>query len=394
MKRWLGPGLGLLLMVDASGISAQQDGEGRGGDGIPKADGQSGVVDWSDGPDLGGNRVVDRRKSAPAVVPEHYVVKKGDTLWDITDRHFGDAYQWPKVWSYNPEITNPHWIYPDERIRLRGAGESAEALPSAKASGKGGRSGAGRGKVGWGRGRSGNVSITLRDEGYLDPDALAQSGVIVGSPEEHMLLSNYDDCYVKFDRDVDVTAGQELTVFQAVNKKERGKLEEGELVRLFGTVRVHSYDRGKRLAKARIVEAIDPIERGYRVGVVVRHFEMADPRRNEKSLSARVIATLRPRELLAEQQLIFVDVGSEQGVAMGNRFFLVEKGDRWRREIPARPERMGATADPKTDPDELPEEIVAEARVVDVRRNTSALLVTRSVREVAIGERAEMRAGY
>lgn len=384
MRRYLGPGLGLLLMADPHGGSAQ-DAAGGG-----NAAAQSGVVDWTEGPDLGiEHRVVNRRKTEPAVVPELYVIKKGDTLWDITDRHYGDPYAWPKVWSFNPEITNPHWIYPDERIRLRGAGgETAEALPSAKASSAATR------RSGLTRGRTEGISITLRDEGYLDPEALAQSGIIVGSPEEHMLLSNYDDCYVKFDKDVDVAPGQELTVFQEVNKKERGKLEEGTLVRLFGTVRVHSYDREKRLAKARITDAIDPIERGYRVGAVVRRFSMGDARRNDKNVEAKVVATLRPRELLAEQQLIFVDVGAEQGVAVGNRFFLLEKGDRWRREIPARPERMGASADPDADPDELPEEIVAEARVVDVRRNTSALLVTRSIREVTIGERAEMRAGY
>jgi nucleoid-associated protein YgaU len=46
----------------------------------------------------------------PANMPQTHTVKDGDTLWDITQTYYGDPYRWPQVWSYNPEITNPHWI--------------------------------------------------------------------------------------------------------------------------------------------------------------------------------------------------------------------------------------------------------------------------------------------
>ena len=47
-----------------------------------------------------------------------YTIKKGDTLWDISDRFLKDPFQWPKLWERNPYITNPHWIYPGNPVNL------------------------------------------------------------------------------------------------------------------------------------------------------------------------------------------------------------------------------------------------------------------------------------
>src|SRR3954454_11797594 len=66
-----------------------------------------------------GEAVADDVSVSTAAGAQTHSVVSGDTLWDLSNRYYRSSWEWPRLWSYNPEITNPHWIYPGHVLRLQ-----------------------------------------------------------------------------------------------------------------------------------------------------------------------------------------------------------------------------------------------------------------------------------
>jgi hypothetical protein len=332
-------------------------------------------------------------------VPDSHTVRRGDTLWGLCDFYFQNPYQWPRLWSYNPQIKNPHWIYPGDSVRLREGGDSAGAAAGARPGGGNGREG---NRLTDRRQKVPSGTVFLRDQGWIHDDSDAVWGNLTGSSQDKMFLSDLDEVYLTLQPGHDVQLGQELSVF-----RPRKTEAAGEIVQILGTVRVDQYTPQDHTARARVVESLDVIERGASVGPIERSFQVVPPRRNDADLQAHVLASLHPNILFGQNQVVFIDKGQAAGLKPGNRLFVVRRGDAWRRSlvtpgagyrVSADDERpmppMESTPGASHEEEKYPDEVVAELRVLAVKKETAACLVTQSRHEIEVHDLAVARRGY
>ncbi len=342
-----------------------------------------------------------------------YTVKPGDTLWDLSGRFLNNPWYWPKIWSYNPEITNPHWIYPGNLLRFYQSGEEAPtqvapagpeepmalaaeapeevepvreledlSLADMKAAAseeeKDAVAVAGPNRIGYVQSRT----TFFRHDAFVTPRELAESGAIRAAFEEKTLLAFRDRVYASFRDPGAVKPGEVYSIYRTVREVKHPVTGDtiGYQSVILGAAKVVSLD--KNVATVEITSSFDTIERGDMLGPwTEKPFRAVPPRPNGKKLSGYIVgAPIEVLTQLAEHQVVFVDRGKLDGVEEGNRFTVVRSGDpsRWKRDRP-------------TWDDSMPVEDVGSLLVVDVKEHASAALVVRSLNELAPGDRVEMR---
>ncbi len=305
--------------------------------------------------------------------PELHVVRRGDTLWDISFLYFNDPWQWPKVWSYNPQITNPHWIYPGDLVRLLPRGMFVSTTPGPTDPEKTPDDVKPTDPV---PAPAKRTDVGVKQTAFVEKKNLDTTMRVVGSVDEKEMLGTGDSVYISYPEGKPPKVGQQYSVYVPGSQAKQGEKVFGSYVQILGTVEIASVKQDKQ-ARGVITQANQEIERGALVGPLAKTYKNVPPVAPKVDAQGPIVALLTRDQLIGEGEVVFVGLGKANGLAVGNRMFVVRRGD-------ALPKTM--SHEEGRDDRKFPARALGEIVIVEVGDKVSVGLVTLSVQEMGVGD--------
>jgi len=268
----------------------------------------------------------------------YYKVRKGDTLWDISKRFFDSPVLWPDLWKENKQITNPHWIYPGDEIRLHQdmSGFDIETLepepeeepkpeavieptpPPEK------------------RPEPAYIVFNPIDRiGFIKKSPVAASGTIFKSQDDTRLIRTDDTIYIRKLNDESFDPGSRFTIYRTIR---HGKLPDSDFTGgtqhyLVGVAQIivnePQFAVGKIIRSYRSIQTDDLLtpyhERSQKIIIT----------ESKEDIRGRIIGSEGNRTIMGEETVAFIDKGELDGMLPGQIYhvFYQEK----MRESPRNP---------------------------------------------------------
>jgi len=307
-----------------------------------------------------------------------YTVKKGDTLWGISQRFIDDPYYWPNVWAKNPDITNPHLIFPGQKIRIldgrleiiptyteavKPIEEPVVEVPEVKEQ---------------------PVipvappeeTVTIKTGGSYGFILTSEEslGLLVDSVDNRILLTKHDIVYLKMNDISGVTVGDIYGLFK------RGHLIEhpltgqpvGVMMQNLGFLQVTEINGETVVAK--IGGAYREIERGAELFEYIPPPREVTLQRGTTDHPGHIVAARDEKDTLSTNDIIFVDMGSNDGLLQGNLLYL----SRLRKPSVEMIKHAGEF--------QLPDAVLGAAIVIETKANSAAAIIIKSVDAAHIGD--------
>jgi len=305
-----------------------------------------------------------------------YIIKKGDTLWGISERFINDPYYWPNLWANNPDITNPHLIYPGDEIRIFGgrmvlvptypSGKVAEqqetpvteTAPAAKVK------------------PAVVEKTTLKtgggSEGFIHAGE-KPLGIIVDSVDNRSLLTEGDTVFLKMNDPAVVSVGDTYGLYERGEKVIHPTTGEsyGNMMHDLGYLQVTSL-QGK-IVTAKIGKVFREVERGAELYDYVPPVMEISLKKAKNELEGHILATQAEKLTQGQHDVVFVDLGLEDGLNVGNMLYIT------------RPRTV--TEKSLLTPDtQLPDDLLGAAVIIESRAKTAAALIVKSVKTIYRGD--------
>ncbi|MFC1867220.1 LysM peptidoglycan-binding domain-containing protein [Thermodesulfobacteriota bacterium] len=263
-----------------------------------------------------------------------HTVQKGDTLWSLCEKYYGNPDLWPKLWQMNPFVTNPHLLNPGDVITLFEKEPVMEVTkpqvvkmeppvknpePESKVMGI-------------------NVEglTNVKTLGFLSLGKIQPWGTVFSSDSGKLILVKGETAFVLFDESKEIKVGDEFSIGRIspilkhpVTGKKLGYTYSinGRLVVEERLGLAHSnlkfYEK-KNVFKTKITEAYEPVQID---NIVIPYTPVSPcvlPAPINKELLANIVASKRNQVLISPNSIAYIDRGFKHGVNRGNVFEVVK----------------------------------------------------------------------
>jgi|GEM_PF-494534 len=309
--------------------------------------------------------------------PTIYIIKKGDTLWGLSERFIKDPNYWPQMWSKNGQITNPHFIYPGQQVRvfpdhLEFIPKEQQSKTAANGSQKAGANKASEQKE---TVASEKMYSITGSEGFIMESDTIPDGVITSINHNRVIAGMDDIVYTNLGSSNGVKGGEKYDIYRKeiiIKHPHTGNII-GTKVTPLGSLQLQDVESN---ASRAVITA------SYRE--ITSDAYILKPRSNGKkeialkepvsTLSGYVVESFRGTSMIASGDVVFIDIGTTQGAEVGNMLYIV-------RDVKTNEafyERAKAT---------LPQELIGAVVIIETGNKSSTALVVKSVETIYKGDK-------
>lgn len=309
--------------------------------------------------------------------PDRYVVVKGDTLWDISAMFLKQPWYWPEIWYVNPQIENPHLIYPGDVLTL----VYVDGKPQLRL-----ERGTGSGRLSP-QVRTTDLSEAITAIPFSAIEPFLRGGTIISKEEadalpyiaalrDHLIAGAGHEIYVK-DLDDSEPLGKGYMVLRIDDKLRDPETNEvlGYEVIFVGNAELRDHGNPDTLfltdtdREARRGDKIKPID--LRLPLTFY------PKAPDQDVAGSVISVVDGISLLGQYQMAIINRGTDHGLDSGSVLAVWQKG-----EMARDPQASGFSRKIQ-----LPDTFAGNVMVVKAYEDVSYALVMQAVAEMRVGDR-------
>ncbi|WP_185841518.1 LysM peptidoglycan-binding domain-containing protein [Vibrio cholerae] len=251
--------------------------------------------------------------------PTTYTVVKGDTLWDISALYLDSPWLWPRLWQVNPEIDNPHLIYPGDKLTL--FWRDGQPVLSLKPMRKLSPQVRVLEKQAVPTVQEGLVLPYLQSDRLMAKTALQGSVRVIGSSEGRQYLTKQDQLYIS-----GVHSEKKWGIYREVAQYQRDDevmvalrlVAVGELAMTGGNFSGLSLLEQNQEILANDI-ALPEVDLEERQLSTTFH-----PQPAPAGSEARILGSLEGSQYAGQNQVVVIDQGRSDGVAQGSMFELYQ----------------------------------------------------------------------